>query len=91
MYFKTIKLTPAQISALECREGGGLDPLTEAAWLDGGRCSLRFPVIAAEALADELNDSSNAEDAQYEQTGCVFAYRAAVSFGAVSGKVLRAV
>ena len=85
-----IKLSPAQISALECRAGGGLDPLTEAAWEDGGRTHLDFLTVTASALFEELVDAGNAEDAQWEVTGCAYAGRAARSLSAVSGKVLRA-
>lgn len=82
-----LRLSPAQVSALECRDGGGLDPLTLAAWRGS---FLVFERAEAEALADELNEASNAEDAQAEFYGCRFARRAARSFYAMTSRVLKA-
>jgi hypothetical protein len=83
-----VRLTEAQVSALECRD---CDELIQAAW-DGGRY-LVFMTHDAEALADELNDASNGEDAYAEQDSgdmAIYAARAARSLSAVYGKVLRA-
>lgn len=85
---RTIKLSAAQVSALECREDG-LDPLTLAAWKDGGRKALVFPALAAAAIADELMDASNSEDAQAEMIGCKYARRAARSLAVLSVKAAR--
>lgn len=83
---KSIRLSPAQVSALECREGGGLGPKTIEAW-QGNR--LIFREDEAPALADELTEASNGEDAQAEIMGCKYARRAAHSLAVVSIKVAR--
>lgn len=59
-----IKLTSGQVSALQCRDGGGLDPLTDAAWKRG--YTLAFRAEDRDALADELLEACNAEDAHAE-------------------------
>lgn len=81
-----IKLSSAQQSALECRDGGGLDPLVDAAWDRAG--ALVFNPVDADELWSELNEASNAEDAQ-RQTGDALAGRAARSLAALGGRVLR--
>ncbi len=60
----TLKLTPAQVSALECA-GLGYDsePLTHAAWDGGHKLTLPKGKTAREELASEINELSNSEDA----------------------------
>lgn len=87
-----IRLSPAQVSALECREGGGLDEVTLRAWQGE---YLVFPESERELLFEELIEASNCEDAQAEEQryrgeNSVAAYRAALSFSTLTGKVLRA-
>lgn len=87
-----IKLSPAQHGALQCREDGGLDPLTLAAW-DGSH--LTFEESDKEDLFSELIDACNAEDVHMEmlrkdgELECAkLAGRAARSLGTLAGKVL---
>lgn len=79
----TRRLTDAQVSALECRLGGGLDefPTVYASWAGG---CLDCDDSALATLARELCDLSNAEDAQAEATGCKYARRAARSLASLS-------
>ena len=87
-----VKLTGAQVSALECREGAGLEPVIEDAW-DGFHL-LTFTEDAREPLWDALNDASNAEDAGADQATDPAerraGRRAARSLGCVAGHVLLA-
>lgn len=92
-----ILLTPAQVSALECRGIDELDdsPRTAAAW--DRRRHLTVPADRDQALElmAELIEHSNGEDAQAEmeagtETG-MYAGRAARSLAALSGKVCRAI
>lgn len=59
-----IKLTPAQRSALECREGGGLPKILREAW--NGVNRLRFSSSEVEELWQALNECSNGEDGSAE-------------------------
>ena len=87
-----VKLTDAQVSALECREGGGLEPVIEDAW-DGFHV-LSFTEGAREPLWDALNDASNAEDAGADEATDPAerraARQAARSLACVAGHVLLA-
>jgi len=87
-----VKLTDAQVSALECREGGGLEPVIEDAW-DGFHV-LSFTEGAREPLWDALNDASNAEDAGADEATDPVerraARQAARSLACVAGHVLLA-
>lgn len=92
-----VHLSAAQISALEC---GGLDwdapepgPI-ERAW-STHRHALVFEEADRDALADALNEMSNAEDAFAEERTNdremrTFARRASRSLAALYGRVLRA-
>ncbi len=82
-----IRLSEAQISALECRVGG-LDPTTIAAW--DGEGLLQFSDSDREGLWNELNEASNSEDAHAAIHGCKLAGRAARSLSVVAGKVILA-
>lgn len=79
-----VRLTAAQQSALECREDGGLEPLTLRARARGNGRALLFTEDEREQLWGELNDASNAEDAQ----DCPYARRAAMSLSKIAGRVL---
>ena len=94
-----VKLSDAQVSALECREGGGLElasvvtpSVIEDAW-DGFHL-LTFTEGAREPLWDALNDASNAEDAGADEATDPAerraARQAARSLGCVAGHVLMA-
>jgi hypothetical protein len=87
----TIKLTSAQHAALQCREGGGLEPnefpIVVAGW-KGSR--LTFAADDMEALLSELGELSNAEDAQAEQQGDAGARGAALALSNLSTKALKA-
>ena len=92
----SVRLSPAAVSALECRgleEVDGVEELAvKVAW-EGSR--LAFYEGEREALFSALNEMSNAEDAfAEERTHCPemrkYAGRAARSLAAVAGKVLRA-
>lgn len=86
-----LSLTRAQRSALECRDLEGT--LLEALW--DGRGFLYIPdAHAAEGLAEELTDESNAEDAQAELPGedpelRRYARNAALALANLSVKVAR--
>lgn len=86
-----VKLSPAQRSALECRDGGGLDLLTDAAW--GARADyLEFAAVVTDALADELTEACNAEDGQAEEPNTDaesrrFARDASRALGSLAAKV----
>ena len=86
----TVKLSDAQVSALECREGGGLDPVIDDAW--NGFGLLTFTEDAREPLWDALRDASNAEDAGADETTDPAerraARQAARSLACVAGHVL---
>ena len=87
-----VKLSDAQVSALECRDGGGLDQVIRDAW--DGFHRLTFTEDAREPLWDALNDASNAEDAGADQATDPAerraGRRAARSLGCVAGHVLLA-
>jgi hypothetical protein len=53
-----IKLNGSEMSALECRAGGGLEPVTERACRDG---ALVFDAADAEEIAGDILDCGNAE------------------------------
>lgn len=87
-----LKLTAAQVSALEC---AGLDlddssPKTTAAW-SGGRY-LTFDAADADALFSELNELSNGEDLTAQAATDPVQKRqaagAAVALGNLASKVL---
>ena len=63
-----LRITSAQVSALECR---GItsedDPAIGRAWR--GFAVLAFEPAEAEALAAELTEAANAEDGQAEERG----------------------
>lgn len=88
-----VRLSPAQVAALECR--GLEDPhddgevLLALAWRRGGRTSLAFEPGERDALFVALCDASNAEDGHAEEKGCPYARRAGASLGAVASRVLR--
>lgn len=99
---KTLKLTPAQRSALEC---AGLtyaeNPRTRAAWDGGNRLSVPTGNPAAcEELASEINELSNSEDALanemkrrsvlFGRKDIGFARGAALALANLYGKVLQA-
>jgi len=88
----TIKLSDAQVSALECRDGGGLDQVIEDAW--DGFHRLAFTEDAREPLWGALNDASNCEDAGADEASDPAerraARQAARSLGCVAGHVLMA-
>lgn len=89
----TIRLSDAQISALEC---AGLEPgehdTVVRAW--ASRARLAFDLADRDALFSELTDLSNAEDATAEQERDrdmrKFARRASMALATVASKVLRA-
>lgn len=88
-----VKLSPAQVSALECRPlGFGLDQsdpedvLLDACWDRDGR-ALVFEEGQRDALCAALVEASNAEDGQAEEKDDVYARRAARSLAALAGKV----
>lgn len=92
----SVRLSPAAVSALECRgleEVEGIEELVvKTAWCGS---KLVFFEGEREALFSALNEMSNAEDAfAEERTHCPemrkFAGRAARSLAAVAGRVLRA-
>jgi len=60
-----VKLTSAQIGALQCRDGGGWDEgsVVLAAWERGDRRRLEFDAEQFNPMIDELIDLCNAEDA----------------------------
>lgn len=61
-----LRLTDAQVSALECRGITDEDePAISRAWR--GSAVLAFEAAEAEALARELTEAANAEDAQAEE------------------------
>lgn len=80
-----IKLSPAQVSAIECADLEGYTKL--AAAFDGTH--LRFAKADAEALWDELVESANGEDAAAEALRDQAARRACNSLTAVARKVIR--
>ena len=86
-----LRLTLAQVSALECagldQPEGPAEVTLAAAWR--GRV-LEVTDATRDALFEAVNDRSNAEDAQAEQTGDIFARRAARSLSALASAVLRA-
>lgn len=84
-----VRMTDAQVSALECRDPDGLGPVTLAAW-QGRFIHLIFDRADADALWAELNDASNAEDGQAVVEGCFRARRAAASLSALASKVSKA-
>jgi hypothetical protein len=65
MDIRSVRLTDAQVSALECRRGGGLGALTEVIW--GGERWIAFHVLEADELANEITEAANAEDGQAEE------------------------
>ena len=91
----SVPLSDAQVSALECRlDDGlpyrGLPMIIAAAWDRGGkRERLNFCEAARDGIVSALIDISNAEDGQHEETGDVYAGRAARSLCAVAGKVIK--
>jgi len=85
-----VRLSPAQVSALECRGVDGLDSTTLAAW-NVGAGTLTFGIEDVDALLDELTDASNAEDAFAEAYKCPYARRAAMSLSVIGSKVIREV
>jgi hypothetical protein len=87
-----VPLSPAQVSAIECRDIAE-DPESPGALAFKGD-HLEFRLDDGPALADWLNEASNAEDAfaedKAEDRGMrTFARRAAASLSAVFGKVLK--
>lgn len=87
-----VRLSDAQVSAIECRHLEDEEEPIGRAW-DGGR-NLEFEVEEREELWRALVDAGNAEDAQAQQsTGetRAMANRASHSLAAVAGKVLRSV
>ena len=92
-----ILLTPAQVSALECRGIDELDDSPEVSKAWDRRRHLTVPANegAATLLLEELIEHSNGEDAQAEmeagtETGKL-AGRAARSFNAICSKVVKAI
>ena len=87
-----LKLSDAQVSALECREGGGLDPVIEDAW--DGFHTLTFTESLRDALWGALSDASNSEDAGADEASDAVERRAgrqaARSLGCIAGHVLTA-
>lgn len=66
----TIKLTDAQVSALECREDGGFDEGCQLrwAWMSSQRRALCFASAEHVNLAaDAALNYANEEDGQWEQ------------------------
>lgn len=67
----TIKLTPAQVSALECREGGGFDEgcLLRWGWHAADRKAELAFICAGHVhlAADSATEYANCEDAQAEE------------------------
>ncbi len=90
----TIRLTNAQTAALECRgleaPQDELEELVARCW-DQARGRLTFEPDEADDLWGILSEMSNAEDAQQQETGDVFAGRAARSLASVASKVIRAI
>ena len=82
-----IRLTPAQVSAIECRPLDEEEAIIARCW-QGGR--LVFAPADREALYVALNEASNAEDADAGLRGDKFARRAASSLATLAAKVLRA-
>lgn len=86
-----IRLSPAQASALECREGGGFDSVElERIWLSGDGKSLVIPADLAPSVQDELNDLSNAESdwsVYGHREDRAASARAARSLWAIAGKI----
>lgn len=54
-----VRLSNAQRSALECRDGGGLDPITERCW--DKRSTITFDPSDVDELLSEIMEASNAE------------------------------
>lgn len=94
-----IKLTPAQHSALECHQGGGLPPLVESAWESG---YLLVPEPGPEskqllmALYGEIIELANGEDGHAielrrigEFTSARFARAASTALTNLATKVLQ--
>lgn len=82
-----VKLTPPMRSALECRDGGGLDPMTDACWDRHG--SIVFSADQRDALWSEIVDASNSEDYCAER-GEYGARRASTALHALASRILRA-
>jgi len=86
-----LALSPAQVSALECRPLRGVvdpDDLVLARAWDGADL-LEWDPADTDSLFSCLVEASNAEDAQHQAEGDVLAGRAARSLAALSGRVLR--
>lgn len=85
---RRLALTAAQTSALECREGGGLDDLRalDRAW---DRKQRLLWVLRSEAncLLSDLIDAANAEDAQAIEHCDRAARGAATALSNLAGKV----
>jgi len=81
-----IRLSPNQVSALECREGGGWDDpaLIARCWAGGN--VMNVATADVEALRDEINDASNGEDDAAEM-GEPGARNAAKGLAAIAGKL----
>lgn len=83
-----VKLTPTMRSALECRDGGGLDPLTDACW-NRAASTVEFASGQRDALFAEIMDAANSEDFCAER-GDYRARRASTALSNLASRVLRA-
>lgn len=59
-----LRLSDAAQSALQCLDGGGLDPLTDRAW--DRRATLAFRIEDADEIASEILEAMNSAGDQVE-------------------------
>ncbi len=82
-----IKLSPAQVSAMECRDWTENPEVTDA-W--NGQDEIRVTEENKDDLWRAINDASNAEDGWWEEKRDNFARVASLSLTIVATKVLMA-